>query len=192
MEFDAKFVNFMWKDELYEEKAFFSNDIDQLKHYVEFNDTDRMGSVQFSFDKSNPFKIKGKDGRNFKFVYFDPHYELKRAFEKGEKIEVDLFNNGKWTVITDPTWDNEPERYRIKKNEEPCWEEKPKTKLVTNRAFSQWLMLGNGEYLTPDFEVSTFWTYDRGAEDEYVDSSVMIRKWGENQWRSLIEDNLYN
>lgn len=190
MEFDAKFVHFMWKDELYGEKAFFSNDIDQLKHYVEFNDTDRMGSVQYSFEKSNPFKMD-ESGKHFKFVYFDPHYELKRAFEKGEKIEVDFFNNGKWTVITNPTWDNEPERYRIKKNED-YREEKPKTKLVTNRAFSQWLILGNGEYLTPDCEVSTFWTYDRGAENEYVDSSVLIRKWDSNEWRSLIEDNLYN
>ena len=132
MEFDAKFVHFMWDNKLDGMKAFYSNDIDQLKHYVEFNDTNRMGFVQFSFEKSNPFKIKGEDGRHFKFVYFDPYYELKRAFEKGEKIEVDFFNNGKWTVITNPTWDNEPEKYRIKKNEDQ-YEAKPKTKLVTNR-----------------------------------------------------------
>ena len=132
MEFDAKFVHFMWDNKLDGMKAFYSNDIDQLKHYVEFNDTGRMGYIHFSFEKSNPFAVEDGDGRHFKFVYFDPYYKLKRAFEKGEKIEVDFFNNGKWTVITNPTWNNEPERYRIKKNEDG-YEAKPKTKLVTNR-----------------------------------------------------------
>ena len=118
MEFNAKFVHFMWDNKLDGMKAFYSNDIDQLKHYVEFNDTGRMGYIHFSFEKSNPFAVEDGDGRHFKFVYFDPYYELKRAFEKGEKIEVDFFNNGKWTVITNPTWDHEPEKYRIKKNED--------------------------------------------------------------------------
>lgn len=190
MEFDAKFVHFMWDSKLNGVKAFCANDIDQLKHYVESNDTGRMGYIHFSFEESDPFVVEDDD-RYFKFVYFDPYYQFKRAFEEGKKIEVDFFGNNKWVVITDPTWDHEPSRYRIKKEDEN-YEAKPKTRLVTNRELSEWLNLGMGEYLTPDGTVSTVWTYKVGAERDFVDSSVRIRKWDSDRWLSLIHDNLYH
>ena len=113
MEFDAKFVHFMWDSKLNGVKAFYANDIDQLKHYVEVNDTRRMGYIHFSFEKSSPFVVEDDD-RLFKFVYYDPYYRFKKALDNGETIEALSDFGGIWFELDDPNFDLDPSRYRIK------------------------------------------------------------------------------
>lgn len=57
------------------------------------------------------FKIDCDD-RTFKYLYYDPYYELKCAFKRGETIEYKDVDD--WEVITSPIFNDKLERYRIK------------------------------------------------------------------------------
>lgn len=56
-----------------------------------------------------------------------------KAYSEGKDIEI-LVSTGEWELLTDPYFDNEPSRYRIKrepkyrpfKSVEECWEEMQK------------------------------------------------------------------
>ena len=187
MEFNSKFVHFMWDSKLNGVRAFYANDIDQLKHYVEFNDTGRMGYIHFSFEKSNPFVVEDDD-RHFKFVYYDPYYGFKKAIENGETIEaLSEFGNIWFELDNSPNWDLDPSRYRIKNKDKPHAEND-----VTNRELARWLVQGNGEYCIFSGKVSTVWTYKRDEDDEIIDSlAVHIRKWDSNEWLPLTKANLW-
>lgn len=186
MEFNTKFVHYMWDVKLDGVKAFYADDIEQLKHYVEFDDRERCGYIHFSFEKASPFAVEDEaQGRHFKFVYYDPHYKLKWAHEHGERIEaLASYGDGAWFEIENPTWDLDPSKYRIK-------EFKPAENDVTNRELAKWLVQGNGEYCVFCGEVSTVWTYRKGEENEFVDSlAVHIRKWDSEEWLPLTKANL--
>lgn len=186
MEFNAKYVHFMWDSKLNGVKAFYANDIDQLKHYVEFNDTGRMGYIHFSFEKSNPFVVEDDD-RHFKFVYYDPYYRFKKALENGETIEALSGFGDIWFELDDPNFDLDPSRYRIKSKDKP-----PAENDVTNRELARWLVQGNGECCILSGEVSTTWTYARDDDDEIIDSlAVCIRKWDSSEWLPLTKANLW-
>lgn len=60
------------------------------------------------------FKIDSDD-RTFKYIYYDPYYELKCAFKRGETIEYqdDVCS---WRAVDDPVFNDKPEHYRIKQN----------------------------------------------------------------------------
>lgn len=188
MEFDTRFVHYMWDVKLDGLNAFYSDNIDSLRHYVQTNDQKKCDKIHFSFDESAPFATENElQERHFKFVYCDPHYKFKWAHDHGERIEaLATYGDGVWFEIDNPTWDLDPSKYRIKKYDD-YYEAKP----VTNRELSEWLNLGNGECLTPDRIVSTVWTYHVSAENDFVDSSVRIRKWGSDRWLSLTKENLY-
>lgn len=57
------------------------------------------------------FKID-HDDRTFKYLYYDPYYELKCAFKRGETIEYKDVDD--WEIITSPIFNDKPECYRIK------------------------------------------------------------------------------
>lgn len=58
---------------------------------------------------------------------------IMEAYSEGKDIEI-LNINGEWELLTDPVFDDEPSRYRIKpettyrafKSKEECWEEMKK------------------------------------------------------------------
>lgn len=73
------------------------------------------------------FKIDSDD-RTFKYMYYDPYYELKCALKRGETIEHDYSGSDSyWEAIDSPVFNDKPENYRIKpkKQEKP---EKPALK----------------------------------------------------------------
>lgn len=184
MEFDTRFVYYMWDVKLEGKEAFYSDNIDSLRHYVQTNDQKKCDKIHFSFDESAPFATENElQERHFKFVYCDPHYKLKWAQESGERIEaLASYGNNVWFEIENPTWDFDPSRYRIKEKGENN---------VTNRELAKWLVMGNGEYCTFCGEVSTVWTYKRDEENEFVDSlAVNIRKWDSDEWLPLTKENL--
>lgn len=187
MEFDTRFVYYMWDEKLEGKEAFYSDNIDSLKHYVQTNDQKKCDKIHFSFDESAPFATENElSHRHFKFVYCDPHYKLKLAQEKGEAIEaLASFGKDVWFEIENPTWDFDPSRYRIKEKEKPAEND------VTNRELAKWLVQGNGEYCIINGKVSTVWTYKRDEENNTVDSlAVLIRKWDSDEWLPLTKENL--
>ena len=73
-----------------------------------------------------------------------------KAYSEGKDIEI-LVSTGEWELLTDPYFDNEPSRYRIKpepkyrpfKSIEECWEEMQK-----HQPFG-WVIDIKDKYYTP-------------------------------------------
>ena len=74
--FEKKYVHFMWDDKLKGKKVFYADDIDTLIQDV--TDGNDIGIVKEGEFTSAPFEVK-RDC--WKFVYFDPYYDLKIAYE---------------------------------------------------------------------------------------------------------------
>ena len=101
--FNKRFVYFMWDDELKGKTGFVSNDIKCLHDYVN-NQFSAIESIEQSSDESQPFKTT--DGIRFRFFYYDPNYDVKKAFNEGKKIQYrvkefvdweDYTNQNPWT-----------------------------------------------------------------------------------------------
>ena len=181
MTFESAYVRFMWTDTLSDVDVFYAKDIEELKHNVEFKNEDKYGKVVFSFEKSDPFKPANDDsGRHYKFVYFDPYYQLKRAWEKNETIQCSD-SEGVWHDISNPEWNIDPSRYRVK----------PKIG-VTNREFSRWLAEGNGEYfIKGSGALHTTWDYLSSEENEEPNFNIFVRRWDSDLWFPLTRKYLF-
>lgn len=116
--FDKKFVHFMWDDELEGKKCFVSDYVDDLKGFVEHDRGDMCFEVVGKGTANYPFEVLHNDTHNsYQFAYYDPNYEVKKAFNEGKKIEFchrDAHNY--WMDATTPTWRVDCE-YRVKEEE---------------------------------------------------------------------------
>jgi hypothetical protein len=112
--FDKKFVHFMWDDELEGKECFVADDISTLKSDVSHKAcSKRFGNVKKGL-LEYPFQIKSW---NWRFAYYDPNYEVKRAFNEGKKVQVkriDCFAD--WIDCDEPIWSKEC-CYRVKSEE---------------------------------------------------------------------------
>lgn len=102
-------------------KVFVSDSLINIRDAVNEMRTDspcyygKLISAQTSYSaRGSSFKIDCDD-RTFKYVYYDPYYELKCAFKRGETIEYqdDVCS---WRAVNDPEFKDKPEYYRIKSN----------------------------------------------------------------------------
>ena len=114
--FDKKFVRFMWDDELKGKKCFIADEIDDLRGIVENGAEFDLRVVLSSGNESAPFQsVKGVYA--WRFAYYDPNYEVKKAYNKGKPIQVTLKGTDKWSdLYCKPTWDINLE-YRVKPKE---------------------------------------------------------------------------
>ena len=107
--FDKKFVRFMWDDELEGKKVFVADNINSLIERVEKGAS--IYKVRWSRDNGMPFE--GDDLVRYRFAYYDPNYEAKRAFNEGKEIQFKDDVSGDWCSAYNPRWDLNIE-YRIK------------------------------------------------------------------------------
>lgn len=107
--FDKKFVHFMWDDELEGKKGFFADDIATLEGFVKSKAS--VFIVRKSRLKDKPFSIKGG---GFRFFYYDPNYEVKKAYAEGKTVQFEY--NGYWVDCDNPAFEDE-DLYRIKPEE---------------------------------------------------------------------------
>ena len=84
--FDKKFVHFMWDDELEGKEGFVSRNIKALIDIVNLNDETAL----------KPLTKELTD--TWAFVYYDPLYNVKRAYNEGKPIESRCKFDGKWYV----------------------------------------------------------------------------------------------
>lgn len=168
--FEKQYVHFMWNDELKGKKVFCSDCVDNLKESVENNKD--MDYVIGKGDLMCPFMVR-RD--TWMFVYYDPNYELKLAYEQGKTIQFRYKGSKKeWTDVSTPKWSDFIE-YRIKPEEKP----------ITNRELARWLAKGNGEWMrdSENFSrCSTDCTYSVKYADEVVEEDILIRKWEDTKW----------
>ena len=113
--FEDRFVHFRWDDSLKGKKVFYADSLEGLENEVFSEKNCEMEIITDFYNKAYPFCI---DGDGYKFVYYDPNYELKLAYEKGKKIQFKCF--GEWTdIINIPVWSEDTE-YRIKPENNYC------------------------------------------------------------------------
>lgn len=117
--FDKQFVHFMWDDELKGKKVFVASEIDDLVRAVNENREGHKYNVHKSNNPSWPFQAE-LDCEPSAFAYYDPNYEIKKAFNEGKTIQYKALDTGRWCDF-DPKlgpclW-NDTTKYRVKPEE---------------------------------------------------------------------------
>lgn len=111
---------------------------------------------------------------SFRFVYYDPLLEFKRARADGKVIEV--LDGGQWLEVpADEKLFLEPNLYRIRP-------EFVSDSVVSNRELACWLAKGNGEYRLDNDVVSSLYIYTEGTADDPVPSQLRVRQWCALEW----------
>lgn len=171
MEFKPEYVRCTWSPELEGKKVLFSDSIEILKDEV-CNSKDERECCEKGSSLELPFKC-GKP--EWRFVYYDPFFDLKLAHEQGKTIQV--LQDNMWIDWYNPQWEAS-RSYRIKPEAE---------KPVTNREMARWLAQGNGEYCWYDAEDG--FVSKCGIELRYFEDNanekvvrVKIRKWEDSEW----------
>ena len=90
--YDEKYVYFDWKNELKGKKGFVATDILNIKKQVN-KCTDTI-LIYHSSSNTQPFTT---GYYNYPFAYYDPHYEMKVAFNEGKTIQIR--SCGKWENV---------------------------------------------------------------------------------------------
>lgn len=108
--FDRQFVNVIWDDALLRKPCFYADEMSELIKYVENNNLDYKGVVTESNDVDFQFVSSGRD-MGYRFAYYDPNYELKRAYKDGKTIQYQDVS-GDWHDCV-PNW-NTKDKYRVK------------------------------------------------------------------------------
>ena len=111
--FNANFVHFMWDDTLKGKKGFFADSIYDLRHRV--NDNSKLYSSAVSLSDSVSMPFIDKDECPYMFFYYDPNYDVKRAYNEGKQIQYRLKNEGTgWFDCEGEPWWSADCEYRIK------------------------------------------------------------------------------
>lgn len=121
--FEDKFVHFRWDDSLKGKKVFYADSISTLEEDVAKGEDIMTLIGAANKHDTSPFCIEDEDGTttDWKFIYYDPNYEVKLAFEKGMVIQYKAKDTGNWC-----DWDNslckcsfhEDIEYRVKPEED--------------------------------------------------------------------------
>ena len=185
--FEDKFVHFRWSDELEGKKVFYADDICYLERGVISNSN--RGVVVSDGLQLQPFVVKHYDGivREWRFVYYDPYYELKVAKEQGKTIQY-LDGRDVWQDM-DGCECVDGIEYRIKPDEPE------KDKSITNRELAKWLSQGNGEYTEKglrDTSINCYanFNYPSLFQDDPIPDSFLIRKWEDEEWHEPTREYL--
>lgn len=83
--YDKRYVYFDWDDRLNDKNVFVANTIDWIKSKVN-ECVDLTVKIKKSKNPSEPFKLK-YNNNTFVFAYYDPFYEMKKAYLEGETLE---------------------------------------------------------------------------------------------------------
>ena len=95
--FDKKYVHFMWDNSLGGKEGFVADNIDTLSDSVENNDTTHS-TVEQSDRLSYPFYVPF-EGYCYRFFYYDPLYEYKRAFNEGKTVQIKDHIHNDWKDV---------------------------------------------------------------------------------------------
>lgn len=110
--FEDKFVHFRWSDDLEGKKAFYGDSLDQLEQRFEGGVI--RGHLHKSTSKEYPFEVACVGVGNWKFIYYDPNYDNKIAYEQGKQIQCRQPGTSSWADTSGvPMWYDDVE-YRIK------------------------------------------------------------------------------
>lgn len=115
--YDSNYVYFDWDNNLEGKKGFFADNIDDLKQNVKDNRILWYGKIYCSNNPIYPFKFIDEEGNSnsFRFCYYDPYYEFRRAYFEGKQLQYKT-PDGDWEdIVGEPTFLGD--EYRIKPDE---------------------------------------------------------------------------
>lgn len=113
--FDKKCVFCMWDNSLRDKEVFAADFLDDLMNYVE------EGEVQHTVvESANPNYPFLEHDDSYRYCYYDPLYDVKRAYYKeGKVIQYWDWMREVWEdVHNEPMWHMRVEYYRVKPIEE--------------------------------------------------------------------------
>lgn len=181
--FDKRFVRFLWEDELEDKdkNLFVADNIPTLITRVEMGISN--GFVRKSRNADFPF-FTGTN--NSRFCYYDPHYDVKRAYyvERKKLQYYDSADEDWEDVQGEPSWRMSPDDYRIKP-------EKKAEERVTHKEMAEWLAKGKGQYMsthTPMYLHS--FAYRDEQDNERVPEDIRVRAWGDSKWHEPTKEYL--
>lgn len=153
--FEDKFIHFRWDDSLKGKKVFYADSISCLEEDVAKGEDYKL-LIGASENKMYPFLISGSEelsDTNWKFVYYDPNYEVKLAYEEGKQIQYKAKDTGNWcdweNYLGKCSFCNDVE-YRIKSEinameNMPTWAETNKYRIKPNGL--KWTDLNVGDII---------------------------------------------
>ena len=168
-------------------KVFYGNDvdtvIDNVNNETEYPNLDSRGILNCIYTRSvnavHPFAVLiGSDLESFNcmFVYYDPYYDFKVAYNEGKTIQYQLVGGIDWKDIETESellnYIDENRTLRIKPEE---------SRRVTYRELTKWLAKGKGQALYCDIILTDF-KYDLGVDSKMVDEDIRVRRWIDNDW----------
>lgn len=117
--FEDKFVHFRYDDSLQGKRVFYADNIDNLERDVAEGEDCRV-LIGASEATGYPFLMDRSYDVNWKFVYYDPNYDVKLAYEEGKQIQYKAIDAENWS-----NWDDslgkcpfcEWAEYRVKPEE---------------------------------------------------------------------------
>ena len=171
--FDASFVFRDWDDLLEGRSVYVGDSLESLKKsFLGDKSTVTIPSGDFNY----PFCADGFAGSNynFRYVYYDPLLQFKRARVDGKVVEI-CKEEGWSEVLSDEDFNLQPSCYRIRR-------ESPSSSDVSNRELAHWLALGYGEYCLDNDEVSYFYTYTKNTSNDPAPPNLMVRSWDDVAW----------
>ena len=175
MELEKEFIRFMPDSELKGKTVIYGDNIidlqDRVWKYVSCNDENFIDIVTDVREDEFPFEVNGNIWR---FVYYDPYLELKKAYKQGKVIELYEESDGTWdTLEEEPNWYFDPSHYRIA--EEP---------LATFKEFTRWIGSNKGQWKYEEqVTVNTgCFSYALTIEDEPIMPGILVRKWDDTEW----------
>ena len=117
--YDSKYVYFDWDDNLEGKEGFFADNIESLKQNVNDDVTPLYGKIVKNSDNDNnflPFRCVKESGwgDSFRFCYYDPYYEFRKAYLEGKQLQFKSSNCGWEDIAGEPTFASARDKYRIK------------------------------------------------------------------------------
>ena len=117
--YNKEFVYFDWDDNLEGKKGFFGDSINHLKLNVKDNRTMFYGEICHNVNTNTDYPFRFIDGYGsshcFRFCYYDPYYEFRKAYLEGKQTQF-KDSTGNWRDV-----EGEPiftrDEYRIKPSE---------------------------------------------------------------------------
>lgn len=173
MDFKPEYVRCTWSPELEGKEVCYSDSLDELWQEVVNSKDSRTRCEKGTVDY--PFKC---GIGNWRFVYYDPFFDLKLAHEQGKVIERFWKSEQEWEEWIDDEFPGDLALYRIKPEEENP---------VTNRELARWLAQGRGECrLCSMGDVSPYaqMAFRYCDKDDFlpVKGIVLVRKWDDKEW----------
>ena len=181
--YDKKYVYFEWDDKLEGKKVILAHTIKNIKEFVSSGDEGRF----FIAQKGNGLPFTNGICE-CEFAYYDPNYEVKKAYNEGKKLQWKYRNEEDWKDWDNdscPTFFVDTNGYELRVKPDDCETDNDylKDRFITNKELAMWLAQGKGQVQDRRTgRISTDYYYFEYDDSQVDYMNIGIRKWGDDKW----------